>query len=499
MPDFSGSELDKGWGFAVYLISWRAIVSLRIWLLVFLVILILPGFLKMGQTAIKTILVVDDDEDVRESITYALNEEGYNAIPAADEEHALDCLNEEQIDLMITALKVPTIDGMKLLGIAQERYPKVDVIMMASSTSVEMAVEAIKAGAHDFHTKPINIDKLKFSVGEALGKQIIVSEDIGRHHPLDSKFGLTGFVGNSERMQRVYRTISQVAPAMTNVLLYGGTGSGKSLAARAIHYNSPRRNEPFIELSCAALPETIIESELFGHERGAFTHAMNTKKGRFELAHGGTLFLNDVSDISPYTQVKLLRVLEDREFERVGGMETIKVDVRLIAATNRSLEEAIEEGRFREDLYYRLRTVIIELPSLRERKEDIPLLVEHFIRDANRLNNKNVTAITDQAMQYLMKYDWPGNVRELKNCIEGMVVMTTRATLGVYDLPKHITRAGDDSWRVDIHVGMSVKDAERELIVETLKYTNNNKALAAKILNMGLRTLFRKVKEYEIN
>jgi len=459
----------------------------------------LPGFLKMGQTAIKTILVVDDDEDVRESITYALNEEGYNAIPAADEERALDCLNEEQIDLMITALKVPTIDGMKLLGIAQERYPKVDVIMMASSTSVEMAVEAIKAGAHDFHTKPINMDKLKLSVGEALGKQIIVAEDIGQHHPLDSKSGLTGFVGNSEKMQRIYRTIAQVAPAMTNVLLYGGTGSGKSLAARAIHYNSPRRDKPFIELSCAALPETIIESELFGHERGAFTHAMNTKKGRFELAHGGTLFLNDVSDISPYTQVKLLRVLEDRDFERVGGMETIKVDVRLIAATNRSLEEAIEEGRFREDLYYRLCTVIIELPSLRERKEDIPLLVEHFIRDANRLNNKNVTGITDQAMQYLMNYDWPGNVRELKNCVEGMVVMTKRSSLGVYDLPKHITRAGDDSWRVNIHVGMSVKDAERELIVETLKYTNNNKALAAKILNMGLRTLFRKVKEYEIS
>jgi two-component system response regulator HydG len=411
----------------------------------------------------------------------------------------LDCLNEERVDLVITALKVPTIDGMRLLDVTKEKHPEADVIMVANSKSVEMAVEAIKAGAHDFQTKPINIDKLKMSVGEVLGKQIIVAQDIERHHPLDSRFGLTGFVGNSEKMQRVYRTISQVAPSMITVLLSGETGTGKSLAARAIHYNSPRRDKPFIELSCAALPESIVESELFGHERGAFTSAVSTKKGRFELADGGTLFLNDVSEISAYTQVKLLRVLEDREFERVGGMETLKVDVRLVAATNNSLEEAIRKGRLREDLYYRLHTVAIQLPPLRQRKEDIPLLVEYFIRQSNRLNGTNVEGITDQAMQFLMEYDWPGNVRELKNCIEGMVVMTQRLALGVTDLPKHIRRAGDDGWRVNIHVGMSAKDAERELIAETLKYTNNNKALAARILNMGLRTLFRKVKEYEIS
>ncbi len=453
----------------------------------------------MEQTATKTILVVDDDEGVRESIAYALNEEGYNAIPTPDEDRALDYLNEERVDLVITALKVPTIDGMRLLDITKEKYPEIDVIMMAHSTGVETAVQAIKAGAHDFQTKPIDIDKLKMSVDKLLGKQLIVVQDIKRHHPLDSDFGLTGLVGNSETMQRAYKIISQIAPAMTTVLLCGETGTGKSLAARAIHYNSPRRDKPFIDLSCAALPESIIESELFGHERGAFTSAVNTKKGRFELAHGGTLLLNDVSDISPYTQVKLLRVLEDREFERVGGMGTIKVDVRLIAATNKSLEEAIKENRFREDLYYRLNAVTIEIPPLRQRKEDIPLLVESFIREANQLNGKNVTGISDQAMQFLIEYDWPGNVRELRNCIEGMVVMTTRLSLGVNDLPKRIRRAGDDTWGVNIHVGMSVKDAERELITETLKYTNNNKTLAARILNMGLRTLFRKVKEYEID
>ena len=453
----------------------------------------------MGQATAKTILIVDDDENVRESIIHELSKEGYNAIPAADEAGALDHLHEKRIDLLITALKVPTIDGIKLLGIAKERNPDVDVIMMANATNVEMAVEAIKAGAHDLQTKPIDINKLKTSVGKLLRKQIIVADDIEHHHPLDSKFGLTGFVGNSEKMQQAYTTISRVAPVMTTVLLSGETGTGKSLAAKAIHYSSPRRDKPFVELSCAALPEGVIESELFGHERGAFTSALNARKGRFELADGGTLFLNDVSDISPYTQVKLLRVLEDKEFERVGGQEIVKVDVRLIAATNKSLEEALEEGRLREDLYYRLHGVTIEIPPVRQRKEDIPLLVEFFVQEANRLNGMNVRGVTDQAMQYLLKYNWPGNVRELKNCIEGMVVMARRSVLGVSDLPKRISRAGDDSWQVDIHVGMSVKDAERELIVETLKYTNNNKALAAKILNMGLRTLFRKVKEYEIS
>ena len=447
----------------------------------------------------KTILVVDDDEDLRQSIAIALAEEGYNAISVDNEEKAMDFLNEEKIDLVITTLSVPRIDGMRLLGATKEKHPEADVIIMSGSENVEMAVKAIKAGAYDLQIKPIDIDKLKLSIEELLEKQIILAKDISSHHPLDSKFGLIGFVGNSEKMQKVYRTITQIAPATTMVLIYGETGTGKNLVARAIHYNSPRKDKPFVELSCAALPESVIESELFGHEKGAFTNAIGAKKGRFELANNGTLFLNEVSDISPYTQVKLLRVLEDKEFERVGGMETIKVDVRLIAATNKNLEEAIKEGKFREDLYYRLHGVTIELPPLRHRKEDIPLLVESFIRDASRINGKRVNSITDQAMQFLIEYDWPGNVRELKNCIEGMVVMATRTSLGVNNLPKHIRRLGDDNWDVDIHVGMSAKDAERRLIAETLKYTNNNKALAARILNMGLRTLFRKVKEYDIS
>ena len=453
----------------------------------------------MGKTATKTILLVDEDDDLRESIAYALAEEGYNTIPVDNEERALNFLNNGQIDLVITALNAPNIDGMKLLNITKEKHPETDVIIVSNSQNVEMTVKAIRAGAYDLQTKPINIDKLKISVGEVLKNRIILAEDIGSPHPLDSKYGLTGFVGNSEKMQRVYRTIAKVAPAMMTVLIVGETGTGKNLVARAIHYNSQRKDKPFVELSCAALPESIIESELFGHERGAFTNAISRKKGRFETANSGTLFLNEVSDISPYTQVKLLRVLEDKEFERVGGMETINVDVRLIAATNKDLEQAIEDGKFREDLYYRLRGVIIDIPPLRQRKEDIPLLVEAFIRDANRLNKLEVKGITDQTMQFLIEYDWPGNVRELRNCIEGMVVMTKRSSLGMNDLPKYIRRAGDDKWQVDIHVGMSARDAEKELIAETLKYTNNNKALAAKILNMGLRTLFRKVKEYDIS
>lgn len=452
----------------------------------------------MGLLSSKTILVVDDDKDSRQSITFALTEEGYNTISAEDEETALNCLNSGKVDLVITALKLPKIDGMKLMNVAKEKHPETDVIVIAGTENVEMAVKAIKAGAYDMQIKPVNIDKLKISIADLMKKRIVLARDMPEPHSLDSKSGFAGLIGNSEKMQKVYRTIAQVAPATTTVLIYGETGTGKNLVARAIHQNSPRKDKPFVELSCAALPESVIESELFGYEKGAFTDAVRTKKGRFELANGGTLFLNEVSEISPYTQVKLLRVLEDKEFERVGGIETIKVDVRLIAATNKNLEEAIRDGKFREDLYYRLHGVVIELPPLRQRKEDIPLLVEAFIRDANRVNGKRVTSISDQAMQFLLEYNWPGNVRELKNCIEGMVVMATRSTLGVNDLPKHIRRAGDDKWRVDIHVGMSAKDAERKLISETLKYTNNNKALAAKILNIGLRTLFRKVKEYEI-
>lgn len=443
--------------------------------------------------------MVDEDENLRESIAFALAEEGYKTIPVNNEKRALDWLKEEHIDLLITSLDTPAIDGMKLLNIAKEKQPKADVIMMSSSANMEIAVKAMKAGAFDLQKKPINIEKLKISVGEVLGSHIIVVKDIESYHPLDSKYGLTGFVGNSEKMQKVYKTITQIAGATTTVLITGETGTGKNLVARAIHYNSLRKDKPFVELSCAALSEDIIESELFGHERGAFTSAIKTKKGRFEQADGGTLFLNEVSDISPYTQVKLLRVLEDKEFERVGGVETLKVNVRLIAATNKDLEQSIRDGKFREDLYYRLHGVTIELPPLRQRKEDIPLLVEAFIRDANRINNTSVKGINDQAMQFLLEYNWPGNVRELKNCIEGMIVMAKRASLGVNDLPKYIRRIGDDKWKVDIHVGMSARDAERKLIMETLRYTNNNKALAAKILNMGLRTLFRKVKEYDIN
>jgi DNA-binding NtrC family response regulator len=453
----------------------------------------------MGQIALKTILVVDDDKDIKESIVDALSEEGYNIIHVDSEERALNCLDRERVDLVITTLNAPMIDGMRLLSIAKEKHPETDFIIVASLENIELTVQAIKAGASDLQVKPIDIEKLKISIGEALKNRLILVESIDSPHPLDSKFGLMGFVGNSEKMQKIYKTITRVAPVMATVLIVGETGTGKNLIANAIHYNSPRKDKPFVELSCAALSESVMESELFGHERGAFTSAIKQKKGRFELADGGTLFLNDVSDINPYTQVKLLRVLEDKEFERVGGMETISVNVRLIAATNKSLEQAIEENKFRQDLYYRLRGVTIEIPPLRQRKEDIPALVDAFIRQSAKLNSTKIKGITDQAMQFLIEYDWPGNVRELKNCIDGMVVMARGLTLGMNDLPKYIRRSGDDKWQVNIHVGMSARDAERELIAETLRYTNNNKALAAKILNMGLRTLFRKVKEYDIS
>jgi transcriptional regulator with PAS, ATPase and Fis domain len=300
-------------------------------------------------------------------------------------------------------------------------------------------------------------------------------------------------------MVQVYNKIREIAPTRTTVLLSGKTGTGKALAASAIHVNSPRRDFPFVKLNCAALAESVIESELFGHERGAFTGALKTRKGRFEIADGGTLFLDEVSEVTPSVQVKLLRVLEERRFERVGGNETIGVDVRLIAAANKDLKKLVEEGKFREDLYYRLAVVHIELPELRERKPDIPLLVEAFLEEFNRSHGKSVKGVSRGVMDALMTHDWPGNVRELRNCIEGMVAFSRPgAVLGVADLPPHLREQKQSNDGLYVHVGMTMDDIERAIIEKTLQSTGYNKEKTAEILQIGLRTLYRKIKEYQI-
>lgn len=493
----------------------------------------------------KIILIVDSDKRRRESISYALDSQDCKLILAQNSDEAFNCIDQEKVNVLISPLKSDGIDGMQLLEVVKLRHPDSSVIFTVSQNTIDtdIAIKAMRGGADDFLSKPLNLDKLKAMVEKALERQAIILENIQLRQQLDEKFGLVGFTGSSPKMYRIYERLSQIAQVRnTTVLIVGDSGTGKELAAKAIHFNSSRKEKPFIKVHCAALSETLIESELFGHVKGAYTGAFESRKGRFELADGGTLFLDEIGELSLTTQVKLLRVLNEQEFERVGGSHSIKVDMRIIAATSRNLEEAVQKGLYREDLYYRLNVVKIEMPSLRERREDVPALINVFMQQFCKDNDKEPKELTNRAMKALIKYDWPGNVRELKNCIESMVVMSQRKILDVDDIPQHILQSFPDfknslsddvfpsyipfvssasvpsslsfspsSNSVDgnldspdsqnfikFRVGITFEEVEREMIKETLKYTNNNKAKAAKILGIGLRTLFRKVKAYQL-
>jgi DNA-binding NtrC family response regulator len=400
---------------------------------------------------------------------------------------------------MVAELHVHRINGMRLLQVAIKRNPEVCVVMITVDADLELATEAMRQGAYDFQTKPLNLSKLKVVIERAVSYQRLVGKIHDLHHRIDERYGMGGIIGNTPKMVRVYSKIREIAPTRATVLLVGKTGTGKSLVSSAIHVNSPRRDSPFVKLSCSALAESVIESELFGHERGAFTGALKMRKGRFEIADGGTLFLDEVSEIAPSTQVKLLRFLEERQFERLGGNETHEVDVRLIAATNRDLKELVDAGKFREDLYYRLAIVQIEIPELRERKQDIPLLVEAFLEELNESHDKSVKGVSRGLMDALGTYDWPGNVRELRNCIEGMVAFARPgAVLGVSDLPPHLREQKPSTDGFYLRVGMTMEDVERTIIEKTLQSTGHNKEKAAEMLQIGLRTLYRKIKEYQI-
>jgi len=480
----------------------------------------------------KLILIADDDKRLRENISYAIDDDSYHIVLAQNETEALNCIDSEHVDILIIPLKTVDIDGIHVLEIAKQQNPDVGIILTTTQSiaDTDAAIKAMnQAGAHYFLPKPINLDQLNAVLKKVIDQQRLISEYKQLQQQLDAKFGLIGFTGNSTAMHRVYETITQVAPAKTTVLILGESGTGKELAARAIHFNGPRRDKPFVAIHCAALTESLLESELFGHERGAFTGATSSKRGRFEIADGGTLFLDEIGEVNPEIQVKLLRVLDTREFERVGGEKTYHVDVRIIAATNRNLLEAVQKGEYREDLYHRLSVVTINMPPLRERREDIPLLVDTFISEFSKENGKQISGITNQAMRFLMRYDWQGNIRELKNCIEGMVVMARHGILDVDDLPEHILMSDTNRTaqifpiqkfekkafsplltpvptipsindyhknQLRVHVGMSLEDIEQEAIRETLRYTNNNKAKTARILGIGKRTLYRKIEKY---
>jgi DNA-binding NtrC family response regulator len=452
-----------------------------------------------SKIEIAKVLVVDGETpDTRRLIAF-LEANGYEVLWARDGEAAHNILESEPVNVIISELRVHRIDGMRLLSIAKARNPEICVIVITKEADVELATEAMRQGAYDFQAKPLNLEKIRAVIERGISHQKLVVEVTDLHTRLDTRYGFENLIGNSRGMIEVFEKIRQIAPTRATVLVSGETGTGKELIALAIHQNSPRRNEAFVKLSCAALSEGVIESELFGHEKGAFTGAVASRKGRFELADGGTLFIDEVSEITPAVQVKLLRVLQEREFERVGGSSTVSVDVRLIVATNQKLEPLVKGKKFREDLYYRLKVVTIEVPPLRERKEDIPLLVEAFIREFNELHGKKVKGITRGATDFLMQHDWPGNVRELRNCIEGMVVFCPRERLlDVADLPEHLRTGKKRKQYFSITVGMTMQEVEKVALEETLKSVGYDKQKAAEILGIGLRTLYRKMKEYDI-
>jgi len=444
-----------------------------------------------------TILIVDDERNTREGLQRALQDR-YNVLLAEDSQKAVQTLESAPVDVMLTDLRMPGVDGMGLLRRAMSLSNPPVCIMMTAYGSIENAVQAMQAGAYHYVTKPVNLDELELVIQRALHSRRIETENVNLHEQIDRKYGLENLIGESSTMRQLFETVQQVAPSRATVLITGETGTGKELIAKAIHNLSPRKNGPFIAVHAAALPSTLLESELFGHEKGAFTGAMERRTGRFELADGGTLFLDEVSELEPPIQVKLLRVLEERAFERVGGSKTLQVDVRLVAATNKDLKKLVTEGKFRDDLFYRLSVVAVDLPPLRERRDDIPLLVKAFLDEFSRENNKQVRELTPEALNVLLAYDWPGNVRELRNAIEQMVVLARTERLTVRDLPAAIRGSADLTKINVVRAGMTVEEAERQLIVQALKETEGNRTKAAQKIGISRRTLHRKLKEFGI-
>jgi DNA-binding NtrC family response regulator len=444
-----------------------------------------------------TILIADDERNTREGLQRAL-EGDYNVLLAEDGTRAMQILEANTVDVLVSDLRMPGTDGLALLRRAMALTSPPVCIMMTAYGSIENAVEAMQAGAYHYITKPVNLDELELVLQRALDSRRIEAENVNLRSQLDKKYGMENIVGHSAPMLRVFETVQQVAPTRATVLITGETGTGKELIAHAIHNLSPRKKGPFVAVHAASLSSSLLESELFGHEKGAFTGATERRIGRFEMADGGTLFLDEIGEIEPALQVKLLRVLEERAFERVGGQKTINVDVRLIAATNRDLRTMADQGKFREDLYYRLSVISVTMPPLRERRDDIPLLVTGFVDEFSRENGKNVRDITGDAMNVLMAYDWPGNVRELRNCIEQMVVLARSDRLTLRDLPAAV-RGGADLRKVSVvrpGSTITVEEAERQLIIQALNECKGNRTTAAKKIGMSRRTLHRKLKKY---
>lgn len=437
-----------------------------------------------------TILVVEDDTESRAAMLKVLESAGYKTMEADNGQQALDLLLESNVDVIVTDLRLPVMDGVELLKRAKAADQEIEVIMITGHGTVEVAVEAIKEGAYDFITKPVKKAQLLHAVDKASEKQYLQRENKELRSQL-SQNDAKHFVYASPEMRNIARMVEQVAASTATVLITGESGTGKEVVADAIHAASPRRGRPFIKVSCAALPETLLEAELFGYEKGAFTGANTRKEGRFELANGGTLFLDEIGEISLGVQVKLLRVLQDGKFERLGGTRTIDADVRILTATNKDLQKEIEEKRFREDLYYRLNVINLRIPPLRERKEDIQLLAMHFLKIYADKDKKQIEGLSEDAMLALTSYDWPGNVRELENAIERAVVFTAGKLVPLSVLPQNVSAFGESRHSLTFKVGTPLRDLEKRAIDITLQHTRGDKNMAARLLGIATRTIYR--------
>ncbi len=459
----------------------------------------------MDNAEVRTILLVDDHKPFRDSLAKILEGEGLRVMPANDGEEALDILRRDFIHLILTDLKMPKMDGVELLKVAKTMRPDIEVILITGYGTVDTAVTSMKDGAFDYIQKPFKPREILKLVRKALEKQSLILENRMLQERIKDFQKLEKIVGRSPAMKRILEIVSQVAPSSATVLIQGESGTGKEVIAQAIHDLSPRVNRPFIKVSCAALPETLLEAELFGYERGAFTGAIARKEGRFELADGGTLFLDEIGEVSPTVQVKLLRVLQVGEFERLGGTKTIRADVRLVAATNVNLLEAVERRTFREDLFSRLNVITLTLPPLREREGDIPLLAHHFLEIFRKKNNKEVSGFSSEAMEIMVRYSWPRNVRQLENAVERAVVLTRGEVILPGDLPPEILKAVEkpgageparmDEKRISIPLGTPLEAIEKKVIEETLRYSRGDKNVASKILGISARTIYRKLEE----
>ena len=443
-----------------------------------------------------TILIIDDEKNIREGLAADFEMDGYNVKIAANGKEGLDLLANGDIDLVITDLRMPgSISGEQVLREVTTKMPGIPVIVLTGHGSIDAAVRAMQDGAYDFLTKPLNLEQLEVIVRRALEGRELSIQHAELLRQVDTKKKTDMVIGKSAAMQKVMNLVKKVADARISVLITGETGVGKEVVANAIHNLSSRSQKAFVPVVCSSLSETLLESELFGHEKGAFTNADSMHKGKFELAHGGTIFLDEIGEINMNVQVKLLRVLQERKFERVGGEVPIEVDVRVIAATNKNLEEEVKAGRFREDLYFRLNGIHIEVPPLRERKDDLPLLLNSFLERYNGENNKKITGFDSQARSAIYKYDWPGNIRELQHCVESSVVMSNGDEITLEDLPPSVSRAsGVES--ISVPVGITLDEAEKIIIQENLAANKGNKSRTADILGIGRKTLHRKLQEY---